>query len=72
VKTLVVTEYPSGKELDRVTLTDSGELEYATGTAVSLLDTLIEGQQMTPAQAFDARTDWSNGYVVAKLAPAAA
>jgi len=69
MKTLVVTEYPSGKELDRVTLTDSGELEYATGVAESLLDTLVTGQQMTPAQAFEARTDWSNGYVVSQLAP---
>lgn len=68
MRTLVITEYPSEKVLDRVTLTDSGELEYSTGVARSMFDTLIESQ-FTPAQAFEMRTDWSNGYLVSKLAP---
>lgn len=69
MKTLAITEYPGTREIDRVTLTDSGELEYATGLAESLFQPLVEARGMTPAQAFDMRTDWSNGYVVSKLAP---
>lgn len=68
MKTLTITEYPGDKELDRVTLTDSGELEYATGVAQSLMESLTKGQGMSPAQAFEMRTDWSNGYLVSKLA----
>lgn len=70
MRTLIVTEYPSQQALDRVTLTDAGTLEYATGLAESLFQPLITRQGMTPEQAFDMRTDWSNGYVVSKLATA--
>lgn len=68
MKTLVITQYPGNQELDRVTLTDAGDLEYSTGVTRDMFDSLINGQQMSPEQAFDMRTDWSNGYVVSKLA----
>lgn len=68
MKTLMVTTYPDGQAVDQVTLTDSGELDYDTGQARSLFEGLV-ASGFTPEQAFDMRTDWSNGYVVAKLAP---
>lgn len=72
MKTLVIAEYPSKRELDRVTLTDDGRLEYDTGAARDMFEPLAASLGVTPEQVFDLRTDWSNGYVTAKLAPSAA
>lgn len=66
MRALVVTDYDSGKILDRVHLSPDGQLSYDTGVAQSLFDTLV-GQGMTPPEAFEARTGWSNGYLISNL-----
>jgi hypothetical protein len=66
--TLNVTAVDTGDVLDRVTLDDSGNLEYGTGAARDMFESLINSLGITPAKAFEMRTDWSNGYVAAKLA----
>jgi hypothetical protein len=59
---LIVTDVASGQQLDRVTLDDGGGLQFHTGSAEPLFRVLTD-TGMTPEQAFDLRTAWSNGYV---------
>lgn len=66
MKTLILTDHDSGKILDRVHLSPDGQLTYDTGAGQSIFDTLI-ASGMTPAQAFEMRTGWSNGYLVSNL-----
>lgn len=67
MRTLIITAVDSGREIDRVTLTPDGRLEFATGAARDMFDSLI-GLGMSESQAFEMRTGWSNGYVLAALA----
>lgn len=66
MKTLEVADYGSGNVLDRVTLHPDGQVSYETGVAAPMFETLT-GQGLTPSQAFEMRTGWSNGYVVSNL-----
>lgn len=59
--TLTVIDVASGDPVDRITL-DDDELEYDTGVARDMFESL-EAVGLTPAQAFDARNGWSNGYL---------
>jgi len=66
--TLVVTSVGSGRELDRVTLTQ-GVLSYETGAARSLFEGLRgSNPDLTDEQLFDAYNDWSNGYLTVQPA----
>lgn len=66
MKTLEVSDFDSGTVLDRITLSPDGQVSYDTGAGEPLIVTLV-GQGMSPSEAFEARTGWSNGYVVSKL-----
>jgi hypothetical protein len=66
VKTLEVSDFDSGTVLDRITLSPDGRVSYDTGAGEPLIVALV-GQGMSPSEAFEMRTGWSNGYVVSKL-----
>lgn len=66
MKTLEVSDRDTGRVLDRITLSPDGQVSYDTGAGEPLIVNLV-GQGMSPSEAFEARTGWSNGYVVAKL-----
>jgi hypothetical protein len=68
MSTLNVTDVTSGDVLDRVTLEPSGNLGYETGAARDIFESLVDSLGITPAKAFEMRTDWSNGYIAAKPA----
>jgi hypothetical protein len=68
MSTLNVTDVTSGDVLDRVTLEPSGNLGYETGAARDIFESLVNSLGISPAEAFEMRTGWSNGYVAAKLA----
>jgi hypothetical protein len=59
--TLLVTDVPTGQQLDRVTLADGG-LQYATGAAQELFAGALAAG-LDPAEAFAERAGWSNGYI---------
>lgn len=67
MKTLEFTDFDSGTVIDRVTLSPDGKVSYDTGRAEPMIQTLV-AQGLTPSQAFEARTGWSNGYITATLA----
>lgn len=66
--TLLLTDVDNGEVLDRISLDQYGALTYDTGIGRDLIDSLVTSLEITPAKAFEMRTDWSNGYVQAKLA----
>jgi len=68
MSTLNVTDVASGDVLDRVMLDPAGNLDYETGAARDMFESLINSLGITPAEAFEMRTGWSNGYITAKLA----
>jgi GNAT superfamily N-acetyltransferase len=68
MSTLNIVDVASGDVLDRVTLGPSGDLGYETGAARDIFESLANSLGITPAEAFEMRTDWSNGYIAAKLA----
>lgn len=68
MKTLMLTDVDNGQVLDQITLSDDGAVTYKNGIGQDLIDALVRGMGITPAEAFDMRTNWSNGYVQAKLA----
>lgn len=68
MKTLEVSIYDTGDVMDRVYLHPDGRVEFETGAARPMFDTLTR-QGMTDSEAFEARTGWSNGYIVSTLAP---
>jgi len=68
MSTLNVTDVTSGDVLDRVTLDPAGNLGYETGASRDMFESLINSLGITPAEAFEMRTGWSNGYITAKLA----
>ena len=68
MKTLILTDVSSGNILDRITLAADGTVSYETDAGRSLIENLVTAMGITPAEAFEMRTGWSNGYVVAKIA----
>lgn len=68
MKTLNLMAVGDDKILDRITLDDGGQVGYETGAGRDLIDNLVHSLEITPAQAFEMRTGWSNGYVSTKLA----
>jgi hypothetical protein len=66
MSTLIISGVDGGKEIDRVTLAND-KLSYQTGAARDMFDNLVN-LGYTPAEAFNLRTGWSNGYVLAQLA----
>ncbi len=63
MKILLVQTADGSKELDRVHLNGSGELEYATGASRDMFENLVKAMGITPAKAFEMREGWSNGYL---------
>ncbi len=68
MKTLNITDVDSGKVLDRVTLDDGGQVSSDSGLGQQLVDSLVQSLGITPAEAFEMRTGWSNGYISAQAA----
>ena len=66
MKTLEVRLVDSGEVLDRVTLSPDGKVSYETGRAEPMFLTWTSGG-LSESEAFEMRTDWSNGYVTSKL-----
>lgn len=67
MKTLIVSDVDTKQEYDRVMLSPDGKLTFDTGAARPMFDNLIKSG-MSESEAFEMRTDWSNGYVQSKLA----
>lgn len=68
MKTLNLTAVDDDKILDRITLGDDERVSYETGAGSGLIDGLVNSLGITPAEAFEMRTGWSNGYVSTNLA----
>lgn len=66
MKALEVTDHDSGTVLDRITLSPDGQVSYDTGAGEPLIANLVS-QGMSESEAFEARTGWSNGYIVSRL-----
>lgn len=66
MKTLEVTDYNSGRVLDRIHLAPDGSVTYDTGAGEPLIRNLV-GAGLSESEAFEQRIGWSNGYVVSKL-----
>jgi hypothetical protein len=67
-KTLEIVSVSDGQTVDRVTLGDGGQVTSENGLGEDMITSLVTSLGITPAEAFDMRTGWSNGYLTAKLA----